>query len=217
MHQPEARLSLRTRVKVCGITRTEDAAVAAACGADAIGLVFHPASRRAVEPEAAAEIARAAAPLVTVVGLFMDAPAERVRAVLERVPLELLQFHGEESPEYCESFGRRYIKAVAMGSDVDVDALARVHARACGFLLDAHRRGEAGGSGRSFDWARVPSTLDRPRVLAGGLTPQNVAAAVRQVRPFAVDVASGVEASPGIKDPDRIAAFIEEVNRAHSS
>ena len=216
MFDSEAGVSLRTRVKVCGITRSEDAALAAACGADAIGLVFHAASPRAVEPETAAVIARAVAPLVTVVGLFMDAPAERVRAVLEQVPLELLQFHGEESPEYCRSFGRRYIKALPMGSDIDVPALARSHAQASGFLLDAHRQGEAGGSGRSFDWARVPTALDRAVVLAGGLTPDNVAQAVRQVRPFAVDVASGVEASPGVKDPARIAAFIEEVNRAHS-
>ena len=207
---------MRTRVTVCGITRAADAATAVELGADAIGLVFYPKSPRLVSLERAEAIARSVPPLVTVVGLFMDAPAGQVREVLDRVPLELLQFHGEESPEYCAGFGRRYMKALAMGSGVDPRTAMSAHGAASGFLLDAHRAGEPGGSGRAFDWADIPPELAASVVLAGGLRPDNVAGAVARVRPFGVDVASGVESAPGIKDPALMAEFIAEVNRANS-
>lgn len=201
----------RTRVKLCGITRCEDALAAVSAGVDAIGLVFHAASRRHVAAEQAAAICRVLPPFVTAVGLFVDAEPERVREVLARVPLDLLQFHGAEAPEYCAAFGRPYIKAVPMRDTDDVSAYARRYPDARGLLLDSHGGGRIGGTGEAFDWQRIPSRLDRPLVLAGGLNPDNVAAAIRQTRPWAVDVSSGVEVSPGIKDNDLIQAFMHRV------
>ncbi len=199
---------MRTRVKICGITRVEDALAAAAAGADAIGLVFAEASPRCVSADQARTIAAALPPFVTVVGLFVDAPAARIRELLGRVPLDLLQFHGRETPDQCRGFGRPYIKAIAMQDGVDAADVARRYAGAAGLLFDAFDPQLAGGSGQVFDWARVPYDLDRPVILAGGLTPDNVAAAVRAVRPYAVDVSTGVEQSKGIKDAAKIAAFI---------
>jgi phosphoribosylanthranilate isomerase len=202
---------MRTRVKICGITRIEDALVAAQAGADAIGLVFAQASPRCVPVEEAAAICRALPPFVSVVGLFVDADAVQVKQALGRVPLDLLQFHGSETPQFCRQFNRPYIKAIAMREGIDVHAEDRAFADAAGLLLDAHVAGVAGGSGKSFDWSRVPHGLARPIVLAGGLTPENVADAIRQVRPYAVDVSSGVEQARGVKDARKIAAFIEAV------
>lgn len=207
----------RTRVKICGITRPEDGVEAARLGADAIGLVFHPASPRAVTPEQASAIVAALPPFVTAVGLFVDAPAERVRQVLAAVALDLLQFHGEEPAAYCEGFDRPYIKAVRMRDGLDAAAAAAAHPRARGVLLDAYRPEAAGGTGHRFDWDRVPRDLGRPVVLAGGLDPDNVAGAVAAVGPYAVDVSSGVEARKGAKDPVRMAAFLEAVRAADAA
>lgn len=202
---------MRTRAKICGITRVEDGLAAAAAGADAIGLVFFAKSPRNVELERAREIVQALPPFVTVVGLFVNAPEAEVRALFEAVPLGLLQFHGDESPEYCRSFGRPYIKAVSMKEGVDPAVEARRYQDAAGLLLDAYHPDMRGGSGETFDWSRVPNDLGLPIVLAGGLEPNNVAEAVRGVRPFAVDVSSGVEAAKGIKDAHKIEAFMRGV------
>ena len=205
---------MRTRVKICGITRIEDALAAAKAGADAIGLVFEPKSPRAVRPEQALAITRALPPFVTVVGLFVNAAHDTVETILGRVPLDLLQFHGDETPEQCRRYHRPYIKAIHMHPDVNLPDQARRYPDAEGLLLDTAVDEVAGGSGQSFDWGRVPSGLGKPLILAGGLTPENVAAAVRAVHPFAVDVSSGVEQSKGIKDAGKISAFIEAVRNA---
>ena len=204
----------RTRVKICGLARLDDALAAARLGADAIGLVFAAKSPRALAPEAAAAIAAAMPPFVARVGLFLDAEPAFVRAVCATVPLELLQFHGSESAAYCRAFDRPYIKAIAMGDDGDAALRALAYPDAAALLFDAHATGGQGGSGRTFDWSRVPRDLARPVVLAGGLVPENVAGAIAAVRPWAVDVSSGVEASPGIKDHGKMERFIDEVRRA---
>lgn len=207
---------IRTRVKICGITRPEDALAAARAGADAIGLVFYPPSPRAVTRERAREIVQVLPPFVSVVGLFVNAQPAEVRAALAALPIDLLQFHGDEAPEECRIYGRPYIKAVAMAPGVDLQAVARRYVDAAGLLLDTHREGVRGGTGEAFDWSRIPPGLDRPIILAGGLTLENVAAAVQRVRPYAVDVSSGVEVSKGIKDAARIEAFIRGVNSVDS-
>lgn len=207
---------IRTRVKICGITRPEDALAAARAGADAIGLVFYPPSPRAVTRERAREIVQVLPPFVSVVGLFVNAQPAEVRAALAALPIDLLQFHGDEAPEECRIYGRPYIKAVAMAPGVDLQAAARRYVDAAGLLLDTHREGVRGGTGEAFDWSRIPPGLDRPIILAGGLTLENVAAAVQRVRPYAVDVSSGVEVSKGIKDAARIEAFIRGVNSVDS-
>jgi phosphoribosylanthranilate isomerase len=199
---------MRTRVKICGITRIEDALAVAAAGADAIGLVFAEKSPRRVTPAQAKAIVAALPPFVTVVGLFVDAPAEHIREVLGQVPLDLLQFHGRETPENCRQFGRPYIKAIRMAPDVDLRAEARRYPDAAGLLLDSYHPQMEGGTGKTFDWARVPADLGKPVVLAGGLNPGNVARAIAAVKPYAVDVSSGVESSKGIKDAAKVAAFI---------
>jgi phosphoribosylanthranilate isomerase len=200
-----------TRIKCCGMTRVEDALLAARLGADAIGLVFTARSQRRVELSQATEIRRALPPFVTTVALFMDDDAALVHEVMRVVQPDLLQFHGQEDDAWCAQFGQRYLKAIAMGEGEP--ALSRLHdyPRAAGLLLDGHGLGEAGGSGRAFDWSRMPSGLLQPLILAGGLNPHNVAEAIRIARPWAVDVASGVEASPGIKDAAKMAAFIAAV------
>jgi len=207
-------LSARTRVKFCGITRAEDARSAIALGVDAIGLVFVPGSKRCVDLEQAREVMSAVSPLVSVIGLFMDAATADVAAVLDALPLDALQFHGRESAEFCRQFKRPYVKALAMGDGVDVAHAASGYAGARGVLLDAHRSGEQGGSGLSFDWSLIPPALAERIILAGGLTPENVAAAITQVRPYAVDVSSGIESAPGIKCPRRMQLFMNEVDRA---
>lgn len=205
---------MRTRVKICGITRIEDATAAARAGADAIGLVFEPKSPRYIKPDQALAIVRALPPFVTVVGLFVNAAPDTVETILGRVPLDLLQFHGDETPEQCRRYHRPYIKAIHMRSDVNLHDQARRYADAEGLLLDTATANVAGGSGQTFDWSLVPTDLGKPVILAGGLTPENVAEAVQKVRPFAVDVSSGVEQSKGIKDTQKISAFIEAVRNA---
>jgi len=203
-----------TAAKICGITREQDALCAAHAGAHAIGLVFYPPSPRAVDAARAAQIARCLPPFVTVVGLFVDPTPNDVRAVLERVPVGLLQFHGEESPELCGSFAVPYIKAVRVRPEVDLLEYAAIHREARGLLLDAFVTGLHGGTGTRFDWSLVPRNLPLPVVLSGGLDPTNVGEAIRAVRPWAVDVSSGVESSKGIKDAARIAAFMKGVRDA---
>jgi phosphoribosylanthranilate isomerase len=203
---------MRTRVKICGLTRIEDVDVAVSAGADAVGLVFHGSSPRAVTPEQARALCDRLPPFVAAVGLFVDAPAERVRAVLQTVPLDLLQFHGDEAPDFCAAFGRRWIKAVRMGPDVDLMGAAARYRGAAALLLDAFDPMLPGGTGRRFDWDRIPAALAPSIVLAGGLDPGNVAEAIARVGPFAVDVSGGVEASKGVKDPDKIRAFMKRVN-----
>lgn len=203
-----------TRVKICGITRPVDALAAAQAGADAIGLVFFEKSPRHVTVEGARRILAALPPFVTSVGLFVDAPAESVRAVLAALPLDLLQFHGEEEPTYCRAFGRPYLKAVRVRPGVDLVKYAARYPDARGLLLDAFVEGVAGGTGQSFDWALIPPELPVPVVLSGGLTAANVGEAIRRVRPWAVDVSSGVEAAKGIKDAALIAAFMQGVRNA---
>jgi phosphoribosylanthranilate isomerase len=205
---------MRTRVKICGITRIEDAIAAAQAGADAIGFVFDLKSPRHVHPDQALKITRALPPFITTVGLFVNPAPDTVEGVLGHVPLDLIQFHGNEKPEQCRRYHRSYIKAIHMKPDVDLREMARLYGDAAGLLLDTYVADAAGGSGQAFDWNRIPQDLGKPVILAGGLTPQNVAEAVRKVRPFAVDVSSGVEQSKGIKDANKISAFIEEVKNA---
>ena len=199
----------RTRVKICGVTRVEDALLACELGADAIGIVMTPTSPRRVAIERARAIRDALPAFVDAVVLTHDLPAERVRAIVDEVQPDRVQFHGSEDAAFCEGFGVRYIKAIGMDGEVDVRATAAQHARAVGFVLDGHPPGQQGGRGRTFDWSRVPRDLDRPIVLAGGLNPSNVGEAIRAVRPWAVDASSSLELEPGIKDHDRIRAFVE--------
>jgi phosphoribosylanthranilate isomerase len=206
--------SRRTRVKICGITRIEDALAAARAGADAIGLVFYPQSPRAVTIDMAQAICAALPPFVSTVGLFVDADPAAVKAMLQRVPLDLLQFHGTETPAYCAAFERPFLKALRMRDAIDVEAVRAQYSAARALLLDTYRPGVPGGTGAAFDWQRVPRTLATQIVLAGGLTPDNVGAAIAQARPFAVDVSGGVESAPGIKSAERIQAFIAAVSRA---
>jgi phosphoribosylanthranilate isomerase len=203
----------RTRVKICGIREGAHARVAAEEGADAIGLVFYRPSPRFVEMEAAAEIARSLPPFVAAVGLFVNEAEAEIRAVLERVPLDLLQFHGDEPPEFCERFGRPYVRAVRMGEGTDLLEYAHRFSRAKALLLDAHLPGTPGGTGLTFDWKAIPAGFPMPVILSGGLDATNVARAVREVRPWAVDVSSGVESGRGLKDPRKIVEFIRSVRR----
>jgi phosphoribosylanthranilate isomerase len=205
---------MRTAVKICGITRTEDALMAASHGAHAIGLVFYRPSPRFIEPDAAAAIVRALPPFVTPVGLFVDAAEEEVRSIAARTGLRMLQFHGGESAASCARFALPYMKAVRVKPGVDLLQYAREFSQAQALLLDAFQEGLHGGTGAVFDWTLVPSTLPLPVVLSGGLTPENVGDAIRRVRPSAVDVSSGVEARKGVKDAEKIAAFIKGVRDA---
>ena len=202
---------MRTRVKICGITRIEDACSAVEHGADAIGLVFFERSPRHVSTEQAVRISAAVAPFVTVVGLFVDALPVKIRQVLERVPLGLLQFHGQETNDDCTRYGVPFIKSVAMKPGVDVHAQSRAYPDASGILLDAWLPQTHGGGGHPFDWAQVPRDLGIPVILAGGLTADNVTIAVRRIRPYAVDVSSGVEIGKGVKSAGKIAAFMRGV------
>jgi phosphoribosylanthranilate isomerase len=203
----------RTRVKICGIREAGHARVAADAGADAIGLNFYRESPRYVAPLAAAQIAASLPPYVAAVGLFVNESAAGVKAILEAVPLDLLQFHGDEDPEFCESFGRPYVRAVRMAPGTDLIEYAGRFARAKALLLDAHVPGQKGGTGETFDWAGFPRDFPMPLVLSGGLTARNVGRAVREARPWAVDVSSGVESSRGVKDAGKIVEFIRSVRR----
>jgi phosphoribosylanthranilate isomerase len=205
---------MRTRVKICGVTRAEDALTACRAGADAIGLVFYPPSPRNVSVATARAIVEQLPAFVTIVGLFVDASADLIARARAEVPLDVLQFHGDESPEFCERFDAPYVKAVRMQPEVDLLEYARRYKRARGLLLDTFVTGAQGGTGRRFDWTLIPAHVPLPIVLSGGLDPENVEQAIRSVRPWAVDVSSGVEAAKGIKDPQRILAFINGVRNA---
>ena len=205
---------MATAVKICGITRGEDAVAAARYGARAIGFVFFRGSPRYVATSQAGQIVRALPPFVTPVGLFVDATAEEVRATVSATGVQLLQFHGDETPGFCAQFGLPYVKAVRVRPEVDLLQYARDHRMACGLLFDAFSKDAYGGTGSSFDWSLIPRNMPLPVILSGGLTPANVAQAVRAVRPWAVDVSSGVESAPGVKDAARIAAFMSGVRDA---
>ena len=202
-----------TRIKICGITRAEDVQAVAASGADAFGLVFYEKSPRHVTLHQARDVIRAVPPFLSTIGLFVNPAESEVREILSQVPLDVLQFHGEEPPEFCAQFGRPYLKAIRVRPGVDLVQFAARYAGAQGLLLDAWVEGTHGGTGASFDWALIPRELPLPVILSGGLDANNVAEAIRQVRPYAVDVSSGVEAGKGIKDAAKIAAFIKEVKQ----
>jgi phosphoribosylanthranilate isomerase len=202
---------LRVRVKICGITRVEDALNAVAQGADAIGLVFYKPSPRNVEIEQAIEIANKIPAFVTAVALFVNAEPDFVRKVISEVKLDLLQFHGDETPQECASYGMPFIKAIRVKSDTNLVQCAKDFSASKALLLDTFTDGVAGGTGHVFDWNLIPAALDKPVILAGGLTAQNVAQAINQVKPYAVDVSGGVEVSKGIKDAEKIAAFMQQV------
>lgn len=202
------------RIKICGLRDVETAVSAAWLGADAIGLVFYAPSPRAVDVARAQQIVRALPPFVSSVGLFVDADPGVVSGVLEQVSLDVLQFHGNEPADYCRQFNRPYLKAVRVKPGLDLLEYAARYGDACGILVDAYVPDSPGGTGETFDWSLLPARLPLPLILSGGLHAGNVADAIRQVRPWAVDVSSGVESSKGIKDVAKIAAFIEQVNSA---
>lgn len=206
----------QTRIKICGITSPEDALAVAHSGADALGLVFYPPSPRAVSADQAREIVAVLPPFITVVGLFVDEPSASIERIVSQVGIDLLQFHGDETPEFCASFSRPWMKAVRMQSSTNLQVEAQRFADARALLLDNWREGVPGGTGEAFDWSLAPQTLARPWVLAGGLTPENVGGAVARLSPAAVDVSGGVEISPGKKDPVKIAQFIAAVKSADS-
>ena len=208
---------MTTRIKICGITRPEDAWRAAELGADAIGLVFYEPSPRNVSIEQASEILDILPPFVTSVGLFVNASADEVNSILELLSLDLLQFHGDESPEFCASFDRPWIKAIRMAEGVDLRAEAERYADAWGLLLDAYHPALPGGTGESFEWERVPDDLPTSVILAGGLRADNVGEAIRSVQPYAVDVSGGVEAEKGVKDWGKMADFVAAVHAADAA
>lgn len=205
---------MRTRIKICGLTRVADAVHAAHSGADAIGLVFYPPSPRHVSAEQASAISEALPAFVSRVALFVDADAAQVDAVLASLRPDLLQFHGDEPPEYCRQFGVPYIKAARVRSGLDLVQYAALYPDARGLLLDAFVPGQAGGTGQAFDWTLIPDKLPLPLILSGGLGTENVRHAIQRVHPWAVDVSSGVEVSKGIKDATKVAQFIQEVSNA---
>lgn len=205
--------AMRTRIKICGLTRPDDARAAADAGADAIGLVFYPKSPRYLSTERALDIRNAVPPFVSVVALFVNPDAAQVAQVLGRVRPAMLQFHGEEPPEFCGQFGVPYVKACRVRQDLDLLEYLGRYQGAAGWLLDSFVEAY-GGVGERFDWSLVPAELERPLILSGGLSVENVGEAVRRVRPWGVDVSTGVESAKGIKDAARIAAFIAEVRNA---
>ncbi len=201
----------RTRVKMCGLTRMRDLEAAVLAGVDAVGFVFYPPSPRAVTPEQARPLCERLPAFVNAVGLFVDASAETVRATLDQVRLDVLQFHGAEEPAYCASFGRRWIKAIRMRPGIDLMAERSRYHEATALLLDTFEPGRAGGTGRRFDWDRIPRELASSILLAGGLDPWNVAEAIERLGPYGVDVSGGVESAKGIKDHAKIDAFMQGV------
>ena len=209
-------MARRTRVKICGITRLQDAHLAQELGADSLGFVFVSASKRYVKPEVAADIISQMQPFVTPVGLFLDADVTEVLHVLNLMPSLVPQFHGQESAEYCEQFGRPYLKAMGVGSAgaLPTEQQLAPYRRAQGFLFDSHEPGQLGGTGEAFDWGRLGARMHKPLILAGGLNVHNVGQAIQQTKPYAVDVSSGVEQAKGIKDPEAIRAFLAAVRQA---
>lgn len=210
-------MTARTRIKICGLTRLDEAMHCADLGADAIGLVFHPPSPRLIEIDNAIKIRRALPPFITVTALFLNEDIDWMVQVVEAVRPDCLQFHGDEAVDTCERFELPYIKSIPMGSVANASDYASRFPSAQGFLLDSNVAGRMGGSGDTFDWSRFPSSFGSPLVLAGGLNPGNVADAVIQMRPWGVDVSSGVEASKGIKDKVLINQFFHEVNRGDAN
>ncbi|MBT3717928.1 MAG: phosphoribosylanthranilate isomerase [Gammaproteobacteria bacterium] len=202
-----------SRVKICGITTLEDALFVADCGADAIGLVFYGPSPRAVSVDQAATITAALPPFVTTVALFVNADPVQVEEVVDLVRIDQLQFHGDESPEYCAQFSRPWMKAIRMRPEVDLLVEAERFAASSALLVDAYQSGIPGGTGARFDWSRIPSTLHKPLVLAGGLSVENVAEGIEQLQPWAVDVSGGVEEAKGVKSHEKIIRFIEKVKQ----
>lgn len=203
-----------TRIKICGITTPEDANIAVGAGADAIGLVFYAPSSRAVSLEQASAIASVVPPFVSVVALVVDEPAERIRRILQQVAPDILQFHGDEAPDFCSQFGLPWLKALRMKPGLDVSQEAARYSSARGVLLDNWQEGTPGGTGEAFDWSLAPRNLEKPWILAGGLNTENVAQAVKALRPAAVDVSGGVEREPGVKDGAKIVSFINAVRSA---
>lgn len=210
------RSLFRTRIKFCGMTRAGDVRLASELGVDAVGFIFAADSPRCLHPRQARGMRQAIAPLVDVVALFMDNNIDEVREAVKMVRPTLLQFHGNEDDAFCRSFGVPYLKAVAMGGPrvMGVSELRAQHPGAAGFVFDSHQAGSAGGSGRTFDWHRVPKDLDKPVLLAGGLTSGNVFNAIVSALPWGVDVSSGIESAPGIKDGERMREFVEQVRKA---
>lgn len=207
---------MRTRIKICGITSIEDAHLAVEAGADAIGLVFYPPSPRAIQLETARQICDAMPAFVTKVALFVNPSTEMVKEVIETTQIDLLQFHGDESPEFCAQFSRPYIKAIRIQAETDLQALDVTYAQAKGLLLDTYIKGVPGGTGETFNWsllAPFKEALKHKVILAGGLTPQNISKAIATVQPWAVDVSGGVEAQPGQKSAEKITQFINAVTR----
>ena len=203
---------MRTRVKICGFTRIEDAVYAAHNGVDAIGLVFYPPSPRHVEIEQAIRIVNTLPAFTSVVALFVDEQEAKIREVLAKVPIDCIQFHGDETAKACRIYGKRYIKAISMREGIDIPALAHYYYDSAGLLLDAFHPDAKGGTGSQFNWSLIPNQLDLPIILAGGLDETNAKLAVQTVRPYALDVSSGVETKKGIKDSLKMAAFIKQVN-----
>lgn len=202
----------RTRIKFCGFTRHEDVDQAVALGVDALGFVMWPRSARGIDPDALAALAAPVPAFVTRVGLFVNPDVALVEACLPH--LDLIQFHGDEPADFCAQFDRPWIKALRMRDNLDLHQAAQQYAAAQALLLDAYRPGVPGGTGETFDWSRIPAALQKPVILAGGLTVENIAAAVAQVAPYAVDVSGGIEAAPGQKDARRMADFVAQVGRA---
>ncbi len=213
MNPVEVRVARRTRVKICGLTRPQDVRLAVALGADALGFVLWPGSARCVAKEQLKLLIAEVPPFVATVGLLVNATRDEVNALLSEVPLDLLQFHGDEKPADCSGFGKGYLRAVGVGRGLDLLEFAKAWSQARGLLFDTPSVGY-GGSGKVFDWSLIPAELAPRAVLSGGLNAQNVIEAILRVRPYAVDVSSGVEAAPGIKDPVRLQRFFEEVARA---
>jgi len=199
------------KIKICGFTRPQDAQAAAELGADAVGLVFYAKSKRCVDAAQSAEIVAALPPQVVKVALFVNESAEQIRRILGAVPIDIVQFHGDEAPEFCRQFGKPYWKAVRVQSAQDIAEAAEHYADAAALLLDAHIEGQYGGTGQVFDWRLLPDTMPLPWILSGGLNPGNVAAALRQTGAAWLDVSSGVEQAPGIKNRDLMADFIRQV------
>ncbi|HMU63134.1 MAG TPA: phosphoribosylanthranilate isomerase [Nitrosomonas sp.] len=202
---------MRTRVKICGITRTEDALAAVSFGADAIGFVFWQQSARNILPQQARPITKTIPAFVTTVGVYVDPTVEWVHETATIANLGLLQFHGNESPEFCDQFALPYVKALRIKEDMDLLEYANRYQSAKGLLLDTYSANLPGGTGEVFDWTLIPANLPLPIILSGGLTPDNVVHAIAKVKPWAVDVSSGVEASKGIKDINKISAFMQRV------
>jgi phosphoribosylanthranilate isomerase len=207
---------MMSRVKICGITNKDDAKLACDSGADAIGLVFYPPSPRFVSNKQAADVVSALPPFITSVALFVNAQRQEIEQVLDEVAIDLIQFHGDETEEFCASFKRPYIKAVRMKQGLDLYKVQNDYASARGLLLDTYKKGVPGGTGEAFNWDKVPHDLNLPVILAGGLVPENITQAIQQVKPYAVDVSGGVEASKGKKDRQKLIQFMESVKCADS-